>query len=303
MASFDKLNLSIVDEAFGPSADLYQDVLHVPSNASARMIQRAYFDRRNELFRILSDLDQYGESNEPTTEAKLLRAERKMDAVVTAGRILGDSVKRSQYDDMLMDRLNEGAFQSRIVKSPQLSGEYPRFDSVSTKELTAQISWRQDPWRRLRSLELQTNVVASVRHEDTTVGKPQAPRARTLVQLSQPRRVVSPEKDHSTVSEYAYDSGDDDQSATVQSEYTDVTLMSTNRRDKDLVSCIKNEVMGCFDDHIFEGLLVRDLIRQCRGVPSSECFQVLNVFTLQDADIMAVTRRIDKAKTQMDIGL
>lgn len=95
--SFDEpTSLEAVDAAFGPSSDLYKDVLRVKSNASPEQIQRAYFDRRNELLHLLEKVKDKRE--------KLL-AEKKMDAVVSAMKILGDPELRLQYDDLRSERL------------------------------------------------------------------------------------------------------------------------------------------------------------------------------------------------------
>jgi hypothetical protein len=97
-------NLLVIDEAFGPSADLYVDVLGVQPNASNGQIQHSYFDRREELFRLLNDIDEDQEQDSITTSHRL-HAERKLDAVVVAMRILGDSELRIEYDDMRFERL------------------------------------------------------------------------------------------------------------------------------------------------------------------------------------------------------
>jgi hypothetical protein len=101
-------NLLVIDEAFGPSADLYVDVLGVQPNASNGQIQHSYFDRREELFRLLNDIDEDQEQDSITASHRL-HAERKLDAVVVAMRILGDSELRIEYDDMRFERLQGAA--------------------------------------------------------------------------------------------------------------------------------------------------------------------------------------------------
>jgi hypothetical protein len=110
------LDLKPIDDAFGPKSDLYRDVLGVKPNASPEQIQRSYFQRRNELFKLLSDLDgdvaadpRTSMSSSPvastTATTKRANAERKMDGVVMAMRILGDPDLRARYEDVRTDRL------------------------------------------------------------------------------------------------------------------------------------------------------------------------------------------------------
>jgi hypothetical protein len=101
-------NLLVIDEAFGPSADLYVDVLGVQPNASNGQIQHSYFDRREELFRLLNDIDE-DQEQDAITASHRLHAERKLDAVVVAMRILGDPELRIEYDDMRFERLQGAA--------------------------------------------------------------------------------------------------------------------------------------------------------------------------------------------------
>ena len=56
----DRFNLTVIDKAYGPSADLYVDVLRVSYLASDEEIQSAFFDRRSEIFTILSKITHLG---------------------------------------------------------------------------------------------------------------------------------------------------------------------------------------------------------------------------------------------------
>ena len=100
------LNLTAINEAFGNTADLYRDVLVVKANASTEQIQRAYFERRNELFQLLAELENLPDSQK--AQQKRVQAERQMDAVVMTLRILGDQKLRSQYDDIRLERISAG---------------------------------------------------------------------------------------------------------------------------------------------------------------------------------------------------
>jgi hypothetical protein len=118
-------NLLVIDEAFGPSADLYIDVLGVQPNASNGQIQHSYFDRREELFRLLNDIDEDQEQDSVTASHRL-HAERKLDAVVVAMRILGDSELRIEYDDMRFERLQRSAAPLRGGRKSQALQATPR---------------------------------------------------------------------------------------------------------------------------------------------------------------------------------
>lgn len=108
--NMNELNLSVVDEAYGNHSDLYLQVLQVKPNAGSAQIQEAYFDRRNELFHILSqmnrtDLEDTDHQKQRQQHQLQYNTERKMDAVVCAVRILGDPDLRLQYDDMRTERI------------------------------------------------------------------------------------------------------------------------------------------------------------------------------------------------------
>ena len=94
-------NLEVIYQAFGERADLYRDVLQVKSSASAEQIQMAYFDRRSELFALLASIDSEEEQDDITASHRF-HAERKMDAVVMAVRILGDPQLRQEYDNVMV---------------------------------------------------------------------------------------------------------------------------------------------------------------------------------------------------------
>lgn len=116
--SFDNASTSLaaVDEAFGSHSDLYKDVLGVKSNASPEQIQRAYFDRRNELLQLLADMAE--EEQDSITASHRFHAERKMAAVVLAMRILGEPELRLEYDDLRAERL---LGRQSPVRSPEMS--------------------------------------------------------------------------------------------------------------------------------------------------------------------------------------
>uniref|UniRef100_A0A7S4ADR9 J domain-containing protein n=1 Tax=Pseudo-nitzschia australis TaxID=44445 RepID=A0A7S4ADR9_9STRA len=105
------LDLQIIDETYGKNADLYEDVLRVPTTATQDEIQVAYFDRRSELFTILAKIDAAARGPQSGSSAFLASigkrrylAERKMESVVFAVRILTDPSLRIAYDKVRLER-------------------------------------------------------------------------------------------------------------------------------------------------------------------------------------------------------
>lgn len=106
-----KLDLNLIDETYGTSADLYQDVLRVPTTATHDEIQLAYFDRRSELFTLLAKIDAAARDPRNDNAASLASvdqkryvAEKKMDSVVFAVRILADPALRQAYNSIRPER-------------------------------------------------------------------------------------------------------------------------------------------------------------------------------------------------------
>jgi hypothetical protein len=129
------LDLSVAEAAYGKRCDLYRDVLVVEPNASAHQIQDAYFARRKHLFQVLSDLEQQtsGERRSKQSELQRRRAERKMDAVVSAVRILGDAELRQRYDELLVWRNKEVPSASSTRRLSSVTSKKRR----STKQQTS----------------------------------------------------------------------------------------------------------------------------------------------------------------------
>ena len=101
-------NLHVVDEVYGPSADLYSNVLGVQSNASQEQIQAAFLQRRRDLFQRL----ELGQA-----------VEKQMDAVILAARILGEPSTRLEYDDLRPERLQ------KTIQSMPSEPSYASIDS------------------------------------------------------------------------------------------------------------------------------------------------------------------------------
>ncbi len=97
------LDLQVVDDVFGPNADLYQDCLRVSTHATCREIHNAFFVKRRELLHKL----EHGED-----------CHQQMDAVVLAVRILGDAERRAQYDDLRVERMQRARDASESEPHP-----------------------------------------------------------------------------------------------------------------------------------------------------------------------------------------
>lgn len=140
------LDLSLVDSAFGPKSDLYWDVLRVKPDASPKQIRRAYFQRRDELFKLLSDLDEEealyefpeSRSSSHARSSCITKArrdvDRKMNGIVMAIRILDDPVARQRYDSVRMDRLlRPNASLSQSLKD--FVSEYRLHDTIRSETM------------------------------------------------------------------------------------------------------------------------------------------------------------------------
>lgn len=134
------LDLSLVDNAFGPKSDLYWDVLRVKPDASPKQIRRAYFQRRDELFKLLSDVDEEEAmfdlpmNRSSITNAKRRDVDCKMNGIVMAIRILDDPVARQRYDSVRMDRLlRPSASLSQSLKD--FVCEYRMHDNIRSETM------------------------------------------------------------------------------------------------------------------------------------------------------------------------
>lgn len=119
--------MQVVDQAFGPHADLYVDVLRVSCLATQQEVQDAFFLRRSELFHLLGKLETT--SQDPNIVEQRLRLERRMDATVVAFRVLDDQEQRMYYDEARHERLQkrseEDDFSSSGIDRLQVSTLHP----------------------------------------------------------------------------------------------------------------------------------------------------------------------------------
>lgn len=116
----------MAEAAYGKHCDLYADVLRVSSKASPQKIQEAYFARRKHLFQVLSRIEE-ADVKTKSTEMKRKRAEKQMDAVVSAVRILGDAELRSKYNE-------EKKRKKR--KSPKSTDSLPELNDTTNSTVT-----------------------------------------------------------------------------------------------------------------------------------------------------------------------
>ena len=284
------MDLGTIDEAYGPFADLYSDVLQISVAASAQQIQLACLDRRSELFRILSRLDarrSFEEEEEEERQALVVLEERrrihcKIDSVALAARILGDPDHRLEYNvhrqGRLLNRRRHKNGHLLLPESPthvrgldagidaEEQGDDP-FEgrmrrTISTSQLHRQGSDKENIVNAATRLPLRPSPAHVV----------VAPREKTKWMEEQETREIGE-------SSTRQDVGDATQHS--QTEEEDVP-------DESYISSLS---------HII-GRLAEELGDACEDTLLS-VDQVFNAFTLTGKDIRAVTRRIERAKREV----
>lgn len=359
-------NLEVIYQAFGEHADLYKDVLQVKSSATAEQIQMAYFDRRSELFALLASIDSEEEQDDITASHRF-HAERKMDAVVMAVRILGDPQLRQEYDNVMILRQTKkhpkeppsssGASRSSSTREPD--GVYAGIsnphgeDMPSSPRRGTRSPKRRSPKRRSRRVSPPDNdisddakMMASSSDEmmhhhqyhnsqepDYDFVKPSSSRGSKGSGSSKNKRSHK-KKQHSTSYHHESDHHPPqvdqslDQSTLNQTldTFPDNTVsFAAGLNDEGTLESRAWDDQGTIASQSTNGDWTRDSRVLARGGTSTLSAvtsggivsriqeevagtvedtlvtfeQVLNVFTLQDRDIMAVMGRIDKAKRQL----
>lgn len=324
------LDLAVIDQAFGDFADLYSDVLRVSVVATHEQIQLAYFDRRSELFTLLAKIDAKPQDEETVDERFI--AERRMDSVVLAVRILGDPEQRLQYDRMRQERL----LNRRRAQHGQLPGHDPNdrvsaaLDSIeddqhkrrkpTTSATTTSVttSGRRKE-RRERSTEPVRNDPKPVVAE--TERRPKKKRNKRVVveqqpeepdpvdvQLNQSRETNDtahltdeesrPDLDRSLVTLDTEETRQDDTVVSFTTAELDAFTV-TSRDFKDGDEQPSGGVLSCLTESRFIRKISSEISGACEDTIVS-VDQVFNAFTLTDKDIRAVTKRIDKAKRQLE---
>ena len=239
------MDLYAIDAAYGPQADLYRDVLGVRSNASAEQLQQAFWDQRRLLF---------GQLPDP-------RAERQMDALVLAARIL--SQQREDYDDVRMERMGKAVLGNSYSTESTAMSSTARADRMVAELHKKRKQKRRGLFRRKVESRQDSPIQAvNISIED------QPP------SLKREQAAVDDTVDEGTV-EDTIDGGTTIDEGTVLSEETTIVPRKGMER-------LRDEMCGAMED------------------TASSLEQIFNVFTLQKEDIQAVMARIDKAKRQMD---
>lgn len=294
------LQLEVIDEAFGPTADLYKDVLGVKSNASSDQIQRAYFERRNELFELLAE-SEASPTQDSATANRRFEAERKMDAIVMSLRILGNSDLRARYDDIRGERVTAGGKSAEIpVKTTILTysmdaGDIPMKPKSVLKKSTyhnssfesgtagpSELDSSPDrPGRSFFSFGNDENKRKSSKRKARRVSPDEARgRTETRKKKLQPPKTTMDESLISSVGPAESDM----ETASLESQKSFRTLettLTTYEKNRGYFETIKDEVLGALDD------------------TSQSFHQVFSVFTLRAEEIDAVAGRIHKAQRQM----
>jgi hypothetical protein len=281
------MDLTVVDKAFGDFADLYSDVLRVIVAATHEQIQLAYFDRRSELFTLLAKLD--AKSQDERTAKARRQAERRMDSVVLAVRILGDPDTRAKYDEARQGRL----LNRRRAKQAQFDGAYSDSHKPGFKEETQSSSERQRSSRRKEGT-VEKEGSKRVREErpddlNETINTQDLTDEET--DRDNDRSFLSSETDEYRQDDTTIGSGTIGTATIGDATLDTYTVMSMeDGKDDSSIFCggsrivrnITNEISGAFEDTV------------------TSFDQVFNAFTLTDKDIRAVSKRIDKAKRQLD---
>jgi hypothetical protein len=292
----DVFDLKVVDKAFGRDADLYEDVLRVSHLASDAEIQSAFFDRRSEIFAILSKLSEEESDDDEISLSQRRFAERRMDAVVMAFRILKDPALRNIYEGQRELRMAQRAKNEdsrhppaisrtssldAVLDSPTGVREVDEFQgSKPFDEETPRVSRRVEKVNRGRSA-VQISVESSPRRKGRKSLNTSMDTSRTHEETS----------DESDSQERRNDLDIEVENVTARTEETG--SKRGRRRQKE-----KGGVIAKIQGHH----IVRTITEEVHGAyldTTSAFDQVLNAFTLQDNDINAVCGRIDKAKRQL----
>lgn len=314
-----EMDLSIVDNAYGDYADLYGDVLRVSATATHEHIQLAYFDRRSELFTLLAKID--AKSPDARTEEERRRAERKMDAVVLAVRILNDPESREEYNQARQGRL----LNRRRSKQNHFDGDYTKVGRRATfqeKPVTSEMTYederdqnRTSSGRRSKSSSSTNGRSSGGRSSPTKSSRRSANLDDTLNTYEMTDEETERDFDRSYLS-YETDEFRQDDTTIGSGTIGTMTIGDTTVGSGTIGTNTLGE--ATLDTYTFievdedkvnampfcgGSAFARTLQKEVNGALQDTVAsfdQVFNAFTLTDKDIRAVTKRIDKAKRQLD---
>ena len=98
-------SLKPVSQVYGPTANIYTDVLNVPQDATSSEIREAFFCLRYDIYQKLSDQNSgspgRGPSQSSMTSEERKDIEVKMNAITAAFQLLSDGERRQAYDSYL----------------------------------------------------------------------------------------------------------------------------------------------------------------------------------------------------------
>ena len=113
-----KLDMSesaIITQVYGPSANIYTDILSVSHTASQQEIREAFFCLR---YGIYQQLSEEGDANGPLSQEERKKMEMKMDAISAAFQMLSDRNKRKMYDNSLAQKQGGGGRGGVALEAP-----------------------------------------------------------------------------------------------------------------------------------------------------------------------------------------
>ena len=337
-----QLDLHVIDDAFGKHSDLYEDVLQVATSATQEEIQLAYFDRRSELFTLLAKIDSKPQSE--AMAAQRYKAERKMDSVVLAVRVLGDPTLRAVYDQLRTERIDppfdktqqttssparrqspsprlvtptagQGGFDDDIYDTSAMGestnaaiGVQDAYHQNSASMPRRDRTKKESPKREVKSARKQSSRASpknskKKRHDDAGLQKKNSSK-----DSHQSSNVVSDDEDNviqpPSSQRKPKNLIEDNLSAAMESREEDDTLAAETM---DTLSTIDKEEAMQKSAGVFSCITGSRVLRKVSDEISGafedtlvSVDQVFNAFTLTDKDIKAVTKKIHKAKMQLD---
>jgi hypothetical protein len=319
----DGLTLTVVDQAYGDFADLYSNVLRVSVVATHEQIQLAYFDRRSELFTLLAKIDAKPQDEHTTSERFL--SERRMDSVVLAVRILGDPQQRLRYDRMRQERL----LNRRRAEHGQLPGHEANdrvtsgLDSVVEDEHNQRLKVKRrllhkkeksSGRRQPEEQEVKPQHRAEKDKRKKKSAKEKKKRKEDPADVKLDDQVLTNGSDDTQDTDHLTDDDSlrDEGNRTVGRTDTDERDQDERDQDDPAPGCLtgacnpatqedggQSGMMSCFSNSRIIKTISDEISGACEDTMVS-VDQVFNAFTLTDKDIRAVTKRIDKAKKQLD---
>lgn len=335
------LDLKVIDDAFGKHSDLYEDVLQVATSSTQEEIQLAYFDRRSELFTLLAKIDSKPQSENMVNQR--FKAERKMDSVVLAVRVLGDPTLRSIYDQLRPERLREHAGAHQTTSARRQPQAAPRLVTPTSGSSVAAVGFDDGNSEIYDSSVLEESQSVEVGMSDLPQVSPSPNRRREPRKKKESPRKLSLRSSKTHKKKRNHDDSDgnglskaaskDTESSEVISDGEDhviappstqrkvqnliednLSLAMESRQEDDTLAAETMDTVSTMDKEevkessgVFSCLTGNRALRKVSDEISGafedtlvSVDQVFNAFTLTDKDIKAVTKKIHKAKRQLD---